>query len=187
MSKQVLDRKLAKNLKCHERRKKSRKFVYVLAKQCKSPFNLTDFSDKKKFKILIMRVLIFSLKSSYVKLVGSPCSLNWIRVTEILGIWPLKKIPLFGVTTCLQFATTHSLVKIRKVLRMEDTEASIRDLPLDNNNHRGGQRKCILSVVLVLMALILAAVISAVVMAKATEEDLDQQQKTLVIKIPQSK
>ena len=70
---------------------------------------------------------------------------------------------------------------------MEDTEASIRDLPLDNNNHLRGQRKCILSVVLVLMALILAAVISAVVMAKATEEDLDQQQKTLVIKIPQSK
>ena len=70
---------------------------------------------------------------------------------------------------------------------MEDTEASsIRDLPLDN--HRGRTRKCILSVVLVLLALILAAVISAVVM-KANEEDLDQQskQKTLVIKIPQSK
>ena len=70
---------------------------------------------------------------------------------------------------------------------MEDTEASIRDLPLDNNNHLRGQRKCILSVVLVLLALILAAVISAVVM-KANEEDLDQpKQKTLVIKIPQSK
>ena len=169
MYQQVLDRKLAKNLKCHERRKKSRKFVYVLAKQCKSPFNFTDFSAKKR------------------NLLGHPVVWIWIRFTEILGIWPLKKIPLFGVTTCLQFATTHSLVKIRKVLRMEDTEASIRDLPLDNNNHRGGQRKCILSVVLVLMALILAAVISAVVMAKATEEDLDQQQKTLVIKIPQSK
>ena len=71
--------------------------------------------------------------------------------------------------------------------KMEDTEASsIRDLPLDN--HRGRKtRKCILSVVLVLLALILAAVISAVVM-KANEEDLDQpKQKTLVIKIPQSK
>ena len=70
--------------------------------------------------------------------------------------------------------------------KMEDTEASsIRDLPLDN--HRGQTRKCILSVVLVLLALILAAVISAVVM-KANEEDLDQpKQKTLVIKIPQSK
>ena len=64
--------------------------------------------------------------------------------------------------------------------------SSIRDLPLDN--HRGRKtRKCILSVVLVLLALILAAVISAVVM-KANEEDLDQpKQKTLVIKIPQSK
>ena len=89
---------------------------------------------------------------------------------------------------CLQSATTHSLVKIFKShQKMEDTEASsIRDLPLDN--HRGRKtRKCILSVVLVLLALILAAVISAVVM-KANEEDLDQpKQKTLVIKIPQSK
>ena len=91
------------------------------------------------------------------------------------------------IVHCLQSATTHSLVKISKShQKMEDTEASsIRDLPLDN--HRGQTRKCILSVVLVLLALILAAVISAVVM-KANEEDLDQpKQKTLVIKIPQSK
>ena len=64
----------------------------------------------------------------------------------------------------------------------EDTEASsIRDLPLDNR-----KQKCIRSVVLVLAALCLVAVISAVVLAKANEEDLDQQKTTIsVIKIPQ--
>ena len=34
------------NSKCHERRNNSSKFVYILAKQCISPFNLTIFLTK---------------------------------------------------------------------------------------------------------------------------------------------
>ena len=41
VSQQVLD------IKIHERRINSWKFVYILTKQCKSPFKLTNFFDKK--------------------------------------------------------------------------------------------------------------------------------------------
>ena len=46
VSQQVLDfsKKIAK---CYEKRKNSWKFAYILAKQYKSPFNLTNFLDKK--------------------------------------------------------------------------------------------------------------------------------------------
>ena len=45
LSQQVLDRNLAKNLLISRKAKKknSAKFVYILAKQCRSPFNLTNF------------------------------------------------------------------------------------------------------------------------------------------------
>ena len=48
-----------KNLKIQKWRKNSWKVVYILAKQCRSPFNLTIFF-KQNFKIL--------------KLVGTPCT-----------------------------------------------------------------------------------------------------------------
>ena len=47
-------------------RKISWKFVYILAKQCGSPFNLTNFLTKKNSEIWD-----FSL---HLKLVGTPCS-----------------------------------------------------------------------------------------------------------------
>ena len=36
-----------KIVKCYEKRKNSWKFVYILAKQCRSHFNLTNIFDKK--------------------------------------------------------------------------------------------------------------------------------------------
>ena len=51
VSQQVLDRNLI--AKCYEMRKNSLKFVYILAKECRSHFNLTNIFDRKKFKILI--------------------------------------------------------------------------------------------------------------------------------------
>ena len=55
--------------------KNSWKFVYILAKECRSPFNLTIFFDKN-FKILIScRFEIFT-KTSHLKLVGTPCRLG---------------------------------------------------------------------------------------------------------------
>ena len=60
--------KKQKNLKVSRKaRKNSSKFVYILAKQCRSPFNLTNFLTKN-FQILIV---IFIFKTSYLKLIGS--------------------------------------------------------------------------------------------------------------------
>ena len=63
---------LAKNRKIpqkSQRQKNSWKFVYVLAKQCRSSFNLTNFLVKN-FKIF--RISDFLQKSVYPKLVWSP-------------------------------------------------------------------------------------------------------------------
>ena len=55
MSQQVLGRNLAqKSQNSKMLKKNSWKFVYILAKECRSPFNLTNFFDKN-FKILISR------------------------------------------------------------------------------------------------------------------------------------
>ena len=52
--------------------KNSGKFVYILAKQCRSHFNLTNFLTKN-FKILILRRFEIFTKISLLKLVGTPC------------------------------------------------------------------------------------------------------------------
>ena len=55
----VLDRNLAKEIsKFQEKRKNSSKFVYILAKQCRSYFNLTDFFDKK-YTWIHLPVIVF--------------------------------------------------------------------------------------------------------------------------------
>ena len=53
---QVLNRNLAKNLLKSQKTKNSWDFVYVLAKHCRCPFNLTNFLGKN-FQILISRIL----------------------------------------------------------------------------------------------------------------------------------
>ena len=57
VSQQVLDRNFVKK----KSGKNSSKFVYILAKQCRSHFNLTNFFTKK-FKIIILRSKTFNLK-----------------------------------------------------------------------------------------------------------------------------
>ena len=51
--------------KSHEMRKKSSKFVYILAKQCTSPFNLTNFLTFFFFKILRFEILAKRLARLY--------------------------------------------------------------------------------------------------------------------------
>ena len=65
--------------------KNSWKFVYILAKQCRSHFNLTNIFDKN-FKILISRR--FSLK-----LVGTPCIFccNKLKTCELKNLESLVK------------------------------------------------------------------------------------------------
>ena len=71
MSQQVLDRNLdKKNLLLSQKAKKLVKFVYILAKQCRSHFNLTNIFDKKILKILTSRRFEIFTKTSHLKLVG---------------------------------------------------------------------------------------------------------------------
>ena len=60
---QDFSRKNSKSWQCW---KKSWKFVYILPKQRRSPFNLTDFFDQK-FKILISRIFEIFAKNTLSK------------------------------------------------------------------------------------------------------------------------
>ena len=61
--------------KCYEKRKNSWKFVYILARQCRAHFDLTNFLTKN-FKILISRKFESFTKTSHLKL-----------VSEIMSVW----------------------------------------------------------------------------------------------------
>ena len=70
----VLDRNLEKKIsKFQEKRKNSSKFVYVVAKQCRSHFNLTNFLTNN-LKILISHIFDIVTKTFQLKLVGTPCT-----------------------------------------------------------------------------------------------------------------
>ena len=60
------------------KRKNSSKFVYILAKQCRSHFNLTNFFDRKNSQILISRKFEIFTKTSHLKLVGTPCIVQYL-------------------------------------------------------------------------------------------------------------
>ena len=62
-----------KTAKCYEQRNNSSKCVYILAKLCRSHFNLTTFFDRKNFNIVISRKFEILTKTSLLKLVGTPC------------------------------------------------------------------------------------------------------------------
>merc|ERR1711860_177117 len=79
-----------------KKRKNSSKFVYILAKQCRSHFNLTNIFDRKNFKIQILRRFEIITKTSYLKLVGRPCSKYHSEKVELKGFFvslsPPKKV-----------------------------------------------------------------------------------------------
>ena len=68
VSQQVLDINLTKS----QKKKKSWKFVYILAKQCKCPFNLTIFFDKKYQNSNFAQIWDFHQKLSIQNLLGHP-------------------------------------------------------------------------------------------------------------------
>ena len=66
IAKQVLDRNLAKNLKISRIAKNSWKFVYVpAAMQCRCPFNLTNYFDKKFQESNFTRIWDFTSKTCW--------------------------------------------------------------------------------------------------------------------------
>ena len=63
-----------KSLNVSKSEKKLWKFVYILAKQCRSHLNLTNFFDQKNFKILISPRFEIFTKTFHLKLVGTHCT-----------------------------------------------------------------------------------------------------------------
>ena len=71
--------------------KKNRESLFtLLAKQCRSHFNLTNIIfDRKNFKILIWRRFEIFIKTSHLKLAGTPCTCACNAEDPVSSrIWP---------------------------------------------------------------------------------------------------